>query len=75
MGAMRRIEKSSPGLCASMSCKAFRLGVQIVQKVPLRNPFKIKKIILCNHAVFILLSEFLPIVNVVCKTVAATLPQ
>jgi hypothetical protein len=45
-----------------------------MQKVPLRNPFKIKEIRFGDHTFFIPLSEFLPIVNVVCKTGAATLP-
>jgi hypothetical protein len=48
--------------------------VQNVQKVPLRNPFKIKEIRIQNHGYFNALSEFLPIVNVVCKIVAARPP-
>ena len=48
--------------------------MQIVQKVPLRNPFEIKEIRIRNHDYFSPLSEFLPIVNVDCKTVAAALP-
>jgi hypothetical protein len=48
--------------------------VQNVQKVPLRNPFKIKEIRIRNRDYFIFLSQLLPIVNVVCKTVAAALP-
>ena len=49
-------------------------GVQNVQKVPLRNSFKINEIRIQNHDYFNPLSEFLPIFNVVCKTVAAALP-
>jgi hypothetical protein len=47
--------------------------VQNVQKVPLRNPFKIKWIRFITHGYFNTISEFLPIVNVVCETVAAAL--
>ena len=46
-----------------------------VQKVPLRNPFKIKEIEFQNHAFFIPINKFLRIVNVICKMVALTLPR